>query len=50
MYVDDSHRDFRHNHAGYWDRDNRYHHFVYYHEHRVYWGYRGPVRVFVSCD
>jgi hypothetical protein len=49
VYVYDPHRDFRHDHNGYWDRDNHYRHFVYFHEHRGYWGYRGPVRVFVNC-
>jgi hypothetical protein len=50
LRADDFHHDYRHDHDGYRDRHDHYHSYVYWHDHRGYWGYRGPVRVFINCD
>jgi len=40
---------YRHDHHGYWDGHNHYHHYTYYHGHQGYW-YPQPngVRIWIN--
>ncbi len=35
---------------GYWDNNDRYGHYIYWHHHHGYWDSRGSTRVFINVD
>jgi hypothetical protein len=46
----DSRHHYRRDNYGYYDSGNRYHHYIFYHNHHGYWDTVGPVRVFINVD